>query len=35
MKLESGYPLILQLRAGNSHSGKGIAGIQVMVILAT
>lgn len=23
----SGYPLILQLRAGNSHSGKGIAGI--------
>ncbi len=24
---ESGYPLILQLRAGNSHSGKGIAGI--------
>ena len=31
----SGYPLILQLRAGNSHSGKGIAGIQRMVILAT
>ncbi len=24
---ESGYPLILQLRAGNSHSGKGISGI--------
>ena len=23
----SGYPLILELRAGNSHSGKGIAGI--------
>jgi hypothetical protein len=23
----SGYPLILQLRAGNSHSGKGVAGI--------
>ncbi len=24
---ESGYPLIVELRAGNSHSGKGIAGI--------
>ena len=24
---DSGYPLILQLRAGNSHSGKGVAGI--------
>ena len=23
----SGYPLVLQLRAGNSHSGKGVAGI--------
>jgi hypothetical protein len=23
----SGYPLVLELRAGNSHSGKGIAGI--------
>jgi hypothetical protein len=23
----TGYPLVLQLRAGNSHSGKGIAGI--------
>jgi Transposase DDE domain group 1 len=23
----TGYPLIMQLRAGNSHSGKGIAGI--------
>ena len=23
----SGYPLILELRAGNSHSGKGVAGI--------
>ena len=32
---DSGYPLILELRAGNSHSGKGVAGIQVMVILAT
>jgi hypothetical protein len=24
---ESGYPLVLQLRAGNTHSGKGVAGI--------
>ncbi len=24
---DSGYPLILELRAGNSHSGKGVAGI--------
>jgi len=24
---KSGYPVILQLRAGNSHSGKGVAGI--------
>jgi hypothetical protein len=24
---ESGYPLILQLRAGNSHPGKGVSGI--------
>jgi hypothetical protein len=24
---KSGYPLVLQLRAGNSHPGKGIAGI--------
>jgi hypothetical protein len=24
---DSGYPLVLQLRAGNSHSGKGVAGI--------
>ena len=32
---DTGYPLILELRAGNSHSGKGVAGIQVMVILAT
>jgi hypothetical protein len=24
---KSGYPLILQLRAGNSHAGKGVAGI--------
>lgn len=24
---ESGYPLVLQLRAGNSHPGKGVAGI--------
>jgi Transposase DDE domain group 1 len=23
----TGYPLVLQLRAGNSHSGKGVAGI--------
>ena len=23
----SGYPLVLQLRAGNSHSGKGVSGI--------
>jgi hypothetical protein len=23
----SGYPLVLQLRAGNTHSGKGVAGI--------
>jgi hypothetical protein len=23
----SGYPLVLQLRAGNSHSGKGVAGL--------
>lgn len=23
----SGYPLVLQLRAGNSHPGKGVAGI--------
>jgi Transposase DDE domain group 1 len=23
----SGYPLVLQLRAGNSHAGKGVAGI--------
>ncbi len=32
---DSGYPLVVELRAGNSHSGKGIAGIQRMVILAT
>lgn len=24
---KSGYPLVLQLRAGNTHSGKGVAGI--------
>jgi hypothetical protein len=24
---KSGYPLVLQLRAGNSHAGKGVAGI--------
>jgi hypothetical protein len=24
---KSGYPLVLQLRAGNSHPGKGVAGI--------
>lgn len=24
---QSGYPLVLQLRAGNSHPGKGVAGI--------
>lgn len=24
---KTGYPLVLQLRAGNSHSGKGVAGI--------
>ncbi len=24
---KSGYPVVLQLRAGNSHSGKGVAGI--------
>ena len=24
---KSGYPLVLQLRAGNSHSGKGVAGL--------
>jgi hypothetical protein len=24
---QSGYPLVLQLRAGNSHSGKGVAGL--------
>jgi Transposase DDE domain group 1 len=24
---DSGYPLVLQLRAGNTHSGKGVAGI--------
>lgn len=24
---QTGYPLVLQLRAGNSHSGKGVAGI--------
>ncbi len=24
---ESGYPLVLQLRAGNSHPGKGVAGL--------
>ena len=24
----SGYPLVLQLRAGNSHPGKGVAGIR-------
>ncbi len=24
---ESGFPLVLQLRAGNSHAGKGVAGI--------
>lgn len=24
---ESGYPVVLQLRAGNSHPGKGVAGI--------
>lgn len=24
---DSGFPLVLQLRAGNSHSGKGVAGI--------
>jgi hypothetical protein len=23
----SGYPLVLQLRAGNSHPGKGVVGI--------
>lgn len=27
MKRKGGYPLVLQLRAGNSHSGKGVAGI--------
>jgi hypothetical protein len=26
-EVSSGYPLVLQLRSGNSQSGKGVAGI--------
>ncbi len=30
-----GYPLMLQLRAGNSHPGKGVAGILRWLLGAT
>jgi hypothetical protein len=33
-EVRTGYPLVLQLRAGNSHSGKGVAGNFTLVVLA-